>query len=273
MRDRMRASELRRLAEGREAEIFEWEDGVVLRLMRDRVDRSVVESEASALRAAAAAGVRVPAPLGSVEIEGRPGLLMERIDGTDLLTHIGRRPWSLASIGALCGRLHAELHRVEAPAGLPDLRDAMRARLESPLVPAEIRSFARERLEGLPDGDRLCHGDFHPGNVLGARAEWVIIDWTAATRGDPEADRARTRLMVRMGELPPGSPILVQVLAKLGRRALLAAYDRGYRGARASVDRERATRWEVPVAAARLVDDVESERPGLLEFLRRRMRA
>ena len=62
-----------------------------------------------------------------------------------------------------------ELHRVARTCALPALREELRHRLGSELSPAHIRARALERLERLPDGDRLLHGDFHPANLLGRR--------------------------------------------------------------------------------------------------------
>ena len=74
-----------KIAEGREAEMFAWEDGKVLRLLRDASGAPANERQAEAMRAAAACGVRVPAVYGTTVVAGRPGLIMERIQGSDLL--------------------------------------------------------------------------------------------------------------------------------------------------------------------------------------------
>ena len=50
----------------------------------------------------------------------------------------------------------------------------------------------------MPDGDRLCHGDFHPMNILGEASQPVIIDWSDARRGDPAADVCRTYLLMKL---------------------------------------------------------------------------
>ena len=50
----------------------------------------------------------------------------------------------------------------------------------------------------MPDGDRLCHGDFHPRNILGDASQPVIIDWPDARRGDPAADVCRSWLLMKL---------------------------------------------------------------------------
>ena len=268
----MNVSELRKIAEGREAEIFEWEDGTVLRLMRSNYGPESVELQARALRAARDAGVSVPIPGDTTIVEGRHGLVMERIDGPDLLTLMGTKPWHIWSAGKTSGRLQASLHEVVAPVGLPNLKASLRQRIErSDRVPPEMAKFALAFLAELPDGDRLCHGDFHPGNIIQAKDRDVVIDWSNVVVGDPSADLARARLLIRLGEPPPGAPFLVRTLAVVGRGALGVAIRSGYRQRR-SVDEDLVRRWEVPVMTHRLTEYIEEERPNLLKLLRERLR-
>lgn len=259
----MAVSELVRLGTGREAEIFAWEDGRVLRLARDPRATGMIEREAAALAAAHAAGAPVPRVYERVTVEGRPGVVLDLVEGVDLLAWLGRRPWALLSVAGTLGRHHAALHRVEAPAGLPTLRDELRRRLGSPLVPAGVRERALDR---LPDGDRLLHGDFHPANLLRTDHGCVVIDWTNGASGDPAADVARTLILGRGGDLE-GAPFVVRRAAPLARRLLVAGYLRAY-ARELPLDRDRVERWLPVWAAARLAEDIEPEREFLLEQAR-----
>ena len=264
--------ELRKIAEGREAEIFKWHTGTVIRLMRSPDVNQAVESEAAALKAAHDAGVSVLAPHDSVTVNGRPGLVMDNIDGLDLLTLIGTKPWHIWSVGITTGRLQAEMHEVTAPEGLPHLKEGLKRRIQtSDRVPPETAKVALDILADLTDGDRLCHGDFHPGNIMKTADRNVIIDWSNVAKGDPAADYARSQLMLQLGEPPPGSPFLIRTLAGVGKGVLLSAYRRGYRSHRAP-DEELVRRWMVPVMANRLVDGIEEERSKLLKLLEARLR-
>ena len=262
----MALSKLVRLGAGREAEIFAWGDGRVLRLARHPRATGMIEREAAALAAAHAAGAPVPGVYGRVTVYGRPGIVLDLVEGVDLLARLGRRPWTLLSVAGMLGRHHAALHRVEAPAGLPNLRDELRHRLGSPLVPAGVRERALDRLGRLPDGHRLLHGDFHPGNLLRTDRGCVVIDWTNGTSGDPAADVARTLLLGRGGDLE-GAPFVVRRAAPLARRLLVAGYLRAY-ARELPLDRDRVERWLPVWAAARLAEDIEPEREFLLERAR-----
>jgi aminoglycoside phosphotransferase (APT) family kinase protein len=260
---------LHRLASGREAEVYAWGDGAVLRLLRDPAAHERNTRQRSAIEAAAQAGVRVPDVHGAVMHLNRPGLVMERIDGPDLLTVVGKTPWRVLWVAGHTGRAHAALHRVAAPDNLPAVREGLRRSIVgSDRVPDQLRAMALDMLDRLPDGDRLLHGDFHPGNLMLKGAAPVIIDWTNASRGDPNADVARSVLMLKLGDVPPESPLPLRLLAHVGRRVLLGGYLRAYRHER-DTDRSLLSGWEVVQAADRLALGIEAERPKLLRLLER----
>ncbi len=259
----------RLVGEGREAEIYEWDDGRVLRLLRDPTHAPRLEVERAAMHAAAASGAPVPEVFDLVTVDGRPGLVMGRVDGPDLLSVMGRAPWRAVRIARELGALQARLHAITAPLALPSLHDQIgeRIALAAPL-PARLADHALELLATLPEGDAICHGDFHPGNVLQGATGPVVIDWVNATRGDPDADVARTRLMLRVSQVPPGTSAGVRRLDALGRRGFRALTLRAYRRTR-PFDPVLVDRWEVVRAADRLGDDIPEEVPALLAVLER----
>ncbi len=53
---------------------------------------------------------------------------------------------------------------------------------EAAVPPDEWKSKAHTMLNALPDGDFLCHGDFHPDNVMMTSGDPVLIDWPGAKR-------------------------------------------------------------------------------------------
>ncbi len=261
------------LAQGREAEVFAEGEGTVLKLWRDAGHGWRAEREAAVLTTLREQALQAPRLVGIATVDGRPGLVIERIDGTDLLAALGRRPLSVFTAGRVMGEVHVAMHDCLAPGELPGLHDELGKRIETaePL-PDDLRLAALRLLDGLPRGDRLCHGDLHLGNILGSWSAPTVIDWADATRGDPVADVARTAVLHRVGEAPPGSPLTVRALTPVGRRILLSRYLAAYR-ARRALDDGLLERWEVVRAAARLWEPVPDEHPALRRFLRRRLEA
>lgn len=253
----------RRIAEGREAEIFEWESGAVLKLYRNAGMGHA--AEAAALTAISAAGGPAPRLLGRVELDGRPGLVIERVAGTDMLALLERRPWQLLRFARVLADSHAAIHRVPAPASLPEAKALLDARIRATELEPALKSFALEQVDALPDGDGLCHGDFHPGNVMISGGQASVIDWTNASRGHSIVDLARTKLLLELGEPLAPSPWLRAVI-RLGRRWFANLYMGRYaRGSDA--DPRLLLRAFVANAAARLWEGIADEEGALTKLI------
>ena len=53
-----------------------------------------------------------------------------------------------------------------------------------------------QRLQGMKNHNKLCHGDFHPSNVIVTEDQSIyVIDWAHVTQGNASADAARTYLL------------------------------------------------------------------------------
>ncbi len=242
-------TQLNKIAEGREAEIFEYGEGRVLRLYRGERPLEHAQAQAAILQFAADAGVRVPAVHGVKSVGDRHGIILERIDGDDLFAITARKPWRLISLSSLTARLHTNMHHQTAPLALPPVRESQRREIVSSGAPQEFIDAALKSLDRLPDGDRLLHGDFHPGNIMLGDQGPVIIDWTSAARGSPEADFAGSLLMLRLGEPPSFLPSLVRFLALFARSLMIRTYNRTYRR-NIAVDEELLRAWQLPAAVA-----------------------
>ena len=107
------------------------------------------------MRLAGQHGIRVPI----VHEVRTDALVMELVPGETLLDRVRRRPWGLPWAAGVIADLHERLHAI--PYG----------------------------------GARLVHFDLHPDNVLLGPDGPVLIDWTNAHAGDPDADVALTWLI------------------------------------------------------------------------------
>jgi len=254
-----------KLGEGREAEVYAWGSGEVLKLYRPGFGGHHTES----LALAALDGQAVaPKLIQIVEFDGRTGVVLQRLGGTDMLTWVERKPWQVWDCGRILAATHAAIHRTVASAQLPDLRQVLAERIRDAGLPQSLERLALHTLDQLPGGDRLCHGDYHPGNVLLAPGGAKVIDWAAGACGPAEADHARTLMLLRWANPLPGTPVLFRALISGGRRLLADAYARAYRKAVPQPLRHMDS-WLVVNIAARLSEGIDAERPKLLALLGR----
>jgi len=87
-------------AHGLTSEVYAWDETRILKLFRDGLPSEQVAYEARIARAVHAAGLPVPAVGDIVEVDGRRGLLYERVDGLTMMDVIegtvGQYPRPLA---------------------------------------------------------------------------------------------------------------------------------------------------------------------------------
>jgi aminoglycoside phosphotransferase (APT) family kinase protein len=247
---------------GRTAFVVADGPGTVLKCFRDGFTADDEWMRTSEV--AAAGSVAMARPITKVE----DGLVFERIEGASMLDALSRRPWELFRHARALAALEAQVHSVTVHAvkvsGLPSTRE----QLASAIGRAGLDEMTTRRVLGaldtMPDGDRLAHGDLHPGNVLLAARGPVLIDWADATRGEPLADAARTWLLLTVSAIPDGAPLRWLVV---GARARFAAEWRKAYSAAHPHDPVLLERWFTIVAAARLAEDIDAERRELLDIV------
>ena len=179
------------LASGRDADIYEYGPGLVLR--RSRAGRSLA-AEARVMEHVRAQGYPVPA-VDEISDDGRD-LVIERVDGADMVSAMTARPWTIPRQGRLLADLHTRLHALPAPDWLPDAP--------------------------VGRGDCLLHLDLHPLNVILGRRGPMVIDWTGACRGDPAVDVALAWTLMAAGSVPTGR-VIGAVLGR-ARAALVRSF-------------------------------------------------
>ena len=216
-------------------------------------DLESIEYEAQLTRAVHASGLPVPDAGDIIHINGRNGLIYERVDGPTMMEVVRRKPWQVFHHARRLAVLHTQLHAQIFPPEFPSQRQRLESKIrQAEALPAHLQSTSLIALESMPGGDRICHGDFHPDNVLLAAQGEIVIDWVDATRGNPLADVARTTI-ISLGATE--SDQIASPLMKAFVRLFHAVYLRHYFSLRHGGEREYQ-RWLPIVAAARLSENI-----------------
>lgn len=252
------------LSSGRCAEVYEWNEEHVVKVYH-REFAAAAESEFQNNRVIKDLGIPSPLAESMVEVEGLTSIVFERIRGVSMLEHIFVHPSALTEMASLLGQLHAQVH--EHPCGtLPKQGNYLRRKIERADIDECVRAKALDALEQLPQEDKLCHGDFHLGNVMITKTSPQIIDWVDAAQGNPLADIVWTRLLLSLDNLPKDAPNREAINSV--RPILDDGYCKGYRKVR-HIDEDALRPWVFPVAVARLGDGLLSEREQLLNVIQK----
>lgn len=259
------------IAQGNTAEIYDVGGGKILKLFRSGIAPAAIEREFENTRIAAKKLPEVPEAYEMLEHDGRLGIVFRRVSGEDMTRLLLADPMKFRAYLKNFAACHARINTPVAD-GMRTASEKLRDEIgwENDLSEAEKKRVL-EYLSYLPGGDCLCHGDFHPGNVMLSGNGVFLLDWMTACKGDPCSDAARTYLLLRNGE-PMGVPrlqlLLIRASMHRGSRIYLREYCR-----LTGVRKDQIMRWILPVAAARLSEWLtDNEREKLVRLVRQKLK-
>jgi uncharacterized protein (TIGR02172 family) len=189
------------IGEGNTATVYEYKEGTVLKLFVQGYPRSAVEKEFQNAKAINSMNFAKPKAHEVICCEDRMGIIYDRVEGESLLE------WVLKT-GDLqrCAEYMARLHKMivqNRVSHVPDYKEflktnILKARSTKSMEPEGVL----EILDKLEDGDTLCHGDFHPGNILISNGHATVIDFMNVCHGNILYDVARTVFLVEYTPVP-----------------------------------------------------------------------
>lgn len=140
--------------------------------------------------------LNVPKLLEVTRIDGRWGLVSEHIEGTPLNKLMEEHPEKEEEYLNLFVDTQIKILSNSVPL-LNRIKDKFRRKLSNAVnIDENTRYELMQRLEGMKNHTKLCHGDFNPSNVIiKENGEVYVIDWSHVTQGNASADAARTFLL------------------------------------------------------------------------------
>lgn len=233
-----------RIGSGKEAEVFAQGEHV-LKLYRHASAKAAAFGEAAILAAIERTGLPVPKVVEVGRYGERWGLVMTRADGSAFGTTMAADPRSVPAHLVAMARLQSRIHECRV-SHLPSLGRRLALNIErAPGLAPALRQRLLSGLAQLPRGDSLCHGDFHPNNIIGSPAAAVIVDWLDAAAGPPAADLCRSHLLMAAADPALAEAYLEAAIARTG------------------IARAEVEHWRPIIAAARLAENVPAEAESL----------
>ena len=185
-----------------------WAEPLIARIPAVAARYPSLQQESRILSWVAAQGYPAPPMLELMppgELFDSPVQVMRRLAGITMARTMTSAPWQAPRWARRLAAGHVALHRLPVPDWAGRSLAEQRLGLTRRMVardPDSGLAKALERIEPiLPrldvDSPTVCHGDFHPGNLLVeagtvAASTVAAIDWTDAGIGDRHGDIART---------------------------------------------------------------------------------
>ncbi|BEU02273.1 aminoglycoside phosphotransferase [Agarivorans sp. OAG1] len=239
---------LKKIASGNTAEVFALSNKQVLKLYFDGYPPDEAENELNKAKFAYLQGIPTPKPIDLLQLGSRQGLVFERCKGPSLAAYLQQHPKDAPHLACEFASLHATIHQYDA-SPLPITQQRLSDKIYRADVDHDLRQQALEKLETYPQENMLCHGDFHPANVILSVQGLMVIDWVDATKGPALADVARTELLIATSMIVADS-FEQQAYVEL-KQQFVAAYKRHYFQL-SKRDELQLARWLPLVAIGRL---------------------
>ena len=259
------------IGQGRTADVFSYSENKVIKVFHEEFTQFACE-EYTAAQNIERIGLSAPCVYDLIEIDNKKGIVYEYVQGENMLHLIQKNPFKMVRYAKLLANLQAEIHSRSITA-LTHIKESISATIRNVQSINEAdREVIINYLDTLPDGNRLCHYDFHPGNVLIFEGNAKVIDWMTAGVGNPCADVCRTSVILKSKILPPGTSAIKRIITNIFRKIFYRSYITHYLEV-TGVTWEEVEQWLLPIAAARLAEGIESETPYLNDIIMKKMSA
>lgn len=202
------------------AEVFEWGKDKAIKLFRSNTDENAINKEYNNAVTVWKNGLPTYRPYEKVELEGRLGIIYERIYGQTLMDRFLKNNFpdkiktSITNNDAhlldykynetrTTARILYNIHQNSIPE-MSNQAEMIKGMIwRAAYLTQEEKQYICKIIDKLPSKNSLCHGDPNPRNFIIRDGKPVIIDWMNATIGNPAADIAEYIIMVRYATLPP----------------------------------------------------------------------
>ncbi|MDA1582971.1 aminoglycoside phosphotransferase family protein [Bacillus cereus group sp. TH230-1LC] len=184
------------IAKGNTAEIYLY-DNKIVKLFKDYLPNTESMNEAKKQKYAYSCGLSVPNVFEVTKIQNRQAIIMEYVKGDSigdlLLNNLNEAEYYIN----ICVNEQKKIHAIRVNMGE---MEAMEERLERQIksvhkLDEKQKENILNKLHSIKFDSRLCHGDFHPFNLILSEKNVSIIDWVDACSGDIRADVFRTYLL------------------------------------------------------------------------------
>lgn len=240
-----------KIAERKNKEIYV-EDGKVIKLFVASHPKSDILNEAlNQARVDENSNLNIPKLIEVKKYNDRWALVSEYIEGKTISELMAEDPENFDKYLELFVKVQLTILDNKVPL-LTRIKEKFTRKLETAEnIDSNTKYELLQRLQGMKNHDELCHGDYHPSNVIITEDGTVyVIDWSHVTQGNAAADAARTYLLFSMEENSELADKYLTVFSQMS-----------------SIPKESVQRWIPIVAATQMSKNIPEEQEFLNKWI------
>ena len=239
------------IAERKNKTVYRDNDKTVKLFIEDYSKADILNEALNQARVEEGTSLNIPKLTEITKIGNRWALVSEFIEGTPLDKLMNEHPEKEDEYLNLFVDTQLKIQSNTVPL-LNRIKDKFRRKLTNAKnIDENTRYELMQRLEGMKNHAKLCHGDFNPSNlIIKEDGTGYIIDWSHVTQGNASADAARTFLLFSMN----------------GKKELAEKYINLF-SEKSGIEKANIQRWIPIVAATQLTKGIEEEKEFLNNWI------
>lgn len=236
---------------GRTAEVYEYNNDCILKLYYNEKE-DLIKKEYNFAKYVFENNITTPEPIEIVNINNKCGIIFQKINGESLLKNILNNIFMIKILFKKMANLHYNINKIDFNDNTYTYKKYLNwAIIESKHITNDEKDKLKDYISKLPDGNKLCHGDFHPENIICDNDKLYIIDWMTGMQGTMAADVARTEMILRNADIPGKASIFIKIINKIASNIVANIYLKEYCKI-SGLKMYDINIWKLPLYVARL---------------------
>ena len=160
-------AEFERNTTGFTADVEQYDENTLVKIYRDAVPQEDIDREIHCTEAIQGRDLPVPAYHGAIEYQGKRAILLEYIRGESMNARMSSGRMETVEVARDFAAVHYRIHQCSMNSLEPSLERYERLlRRSEPQLGSDLMNRCLKLLDKQPDGDKLNHNDYHPGNLI-----------------------------------------------------------------------------------------------------------
>jgi len=251
------------IGKGNTADVFDIGSNKVIKLFKAGYPKNSVEKEFENSRLINESDIHTVKSYELIEYKGRYGITYDKIDGISMLKVLTDDMQNLDKNAKTLAVLHKKIISHKTKTAI-SLKSILKKNIKtSDKLSMKTKVELIKKLNMLPDGNSLCHGDFHFGNIIVKQDIYYVIDYMNICQGHKLGDVARTVYLIEMTPVPTEANHIDEILKIKKQVTDIYLQEMG-------LTRDVLSDWIIITAAARLSElnnDQTNEIKNILEYL------
>lgn len=239
------------IAQRKNKEIYVDNDTVVKLYVEGHSQSDILNEALNQSRVEEYSNLNVPKLIEVGKLDNRWAIISERIEGKTISELMKENPDNFDKYLNLFVDVQLAILSNEVPL-LNRIKEKFTRKLENATnIDENTKYELLQRLQGMKNHNKLCHGDYHPSNVIVKEDGTVyIIDWAHVTQGNASADAARTYLLFSIDNKEEVAEKYLNLFSE-----------------KSGIEKSNIQRWIPIVAATQMTKNIEEEQEFLSKWI------